>query len=64
MMVFPIPIDTISKELSIVYFKGVFLCLKIILILENSADTDEIQHFAAFHLGLHCLPKNPFRGFQ
>ena len=23
----------------------------------NSEDPDEMQHFAAFHLGLHCLPK-------
>ena len=21
-----------------------------------------MQHYAAFHLGLHCLPKYPFRG--
>ena len=29
----------------------------------NSADPDEMQHSAAFHLGLHCLPKYPFRDF-
>ena len=23
-----------------------------------------MPHFVAFHLGLHCLPKYPFRGFQ
>ena len=23
-----------------------------------------MQHVAAFHLGLHCLPKYPFRSFQ
>ena len=23
-----------------------------------------MQHNAAFHLGLHCLPKYPFRGFH
>ena len=23
----------------------------------NGADPDEMQHFAAFHLGLHCFPK-------
>ena len=32
--------------------------------LANSADPDEILHYAAFHLGLCCLPKYPFRGFQ
>ena len=34
------------------------------MILANSADPDEMQHYAAFHLGLHCLPKYPFGGFQ
>ena len=29
-------------------------------ILANSADPDEMQHYAALHLGLHCLAKNPF----
>ena len=24
--------------------------------LANSEDPDEMQHSAAFHLGLHCLP--------
>ena len=23
-----------------------------------------MQHYAAFHLGLHCMPKYPFSGFQ
>ena len=42
----------------------VFLSLKVIVISTNSADPDEIQHYAAFHLGLHCLLKYPSRGFQ
>ena len=29
----------------------------------NSVHPDEMQHNAAFHLGLHCLLKYPFRGF-
>ena len=37
----------------------VFLSLEVILILANSADPDEMHHYAAFHLGLHCLPKYP-----
>ena len=41
----------------------VFLSLKIDFVLANSADPDEMLHYAAFHLGLHCLPKYPFRGF-
>ena len=40
----------------------VVLSLKIILMLANSADIDEMEHYAAFHLGLHCLPEYPFRG--
>ena len=41
----------------------VFLSLKVVLILANSADPDEMQHYAAFHLGLPCLPKYLFRRF-
>ena len=29
----------------------------------NSADPDEMYHYAACHLYLHCLPKYPFSGF-
>ena len=39
------------------------LSLKIILLLANSADIDEMQHYVVFHLGLHCLPEYPFRAF-
>ena len=31
--------------------------MEVVLILANSVDPDEMQHYAAFHLGLHCLPK-------
>ena len=31
--------------------------LKIVLILTNSADPEEIPPYAVFHKGLHCLPK-------
>ena len=41
----------------------VFLSLKIVLTTAKSVDTDEMPHFVAFHLGLHCLPKYLFRGF-
>ena len=53
--------------LPILYLKGSqveiskFLSLKIVLILANSVDPDEMQHYAGFHLGLHCLPKYSFR---
>ena len=31
--------------------------------LTNSVDADEMQNYAAFHLGLHRLQKYLFRGF-
>ena len=37
--------------------------LKIVLILANSVDTEEMLHSVAFPLGLHCLPKYLFSGF-
>ena len=42
----------------------VFLSLKIVLILANSAGPDEMPHYVAFRLGHHCLPKYMFRGSQ
>ena len=30
----------------------------------NSVEPGEMQHYAAFHLGLHCLPNYLLRGFQ
>ena len=33
-------------------------------VLESSADPDEMPHYAAFHLGLHCLQKYLFRSHQ
>ena len=57
--------DTINFELAIVYIKGpqviifskgnAFLSLKIVFVLTNSVDTDEMPHNAAFHLGLSCF---------
>ena len=57
--------------LSIIYLKGsqvakfpnsgIFLSLKIVLTSAKSADPDEMQHYAVFHLSLHCLPKYTFR---
>ena len=41
----------------------VFFCPKIFLTFTNSVDTDEMQHYAAFHQGLHCLQKYSFKGF-
>ena len=72
-MDFPIHIDTISMGLSIVHFKGSqveFSKLCCIFVPEGCFNVskqnrpDEMQHYAAFHLGLHCLPKYPLRCFQ
>ena len=40
-------------EWSILYFKG-------LLAIANSADPDDMSSYAAFRLGLHCLPKYLF----
>ena len=41
-----------------------FLSLKIVLVSANSVGPGEMPHYAAFYLGLNCLPKYPVRGFQ
>ena len=41
-----------------------FLSLKVVLFLANSADPDKMQHYAAFYLGLHCLPEYLLRVFS
>ena len=43
------------------HIKNLFLSLKIVFVIANSVDPDEMPHYTAFHLGLHCLPKNAFR---
>ena len=53
-MEFPIHIDTLSMELPIAHFRGlldndVFLSLKDVLILTNSADPDEMQQYAKIY---------------
>ena len=56
--------DTINLAWFTVYIniptKIEFLSLKV----TNRVDPNEMQHYAAFHLGLYCLPKYPFRGFH
>ena len=41
-----------------------FCPLKIVFIFANGADSDEMPHYAAFHLGLFCLSKYLFTGNQ
>ena len=70
-MYYPRHTNTISLWLATVYFKETqiefsklwFLSLKVVLILTilaNNVDPDKMQLYAAFHLGLHCLPKYLF----
>ena len=40
-----------------IYKMVYFMFLKTVFISANSADPDELPPYAAFHLGLHCLPK-------
>ena len=75
-MDYPIHIDTILNikvwDCPFCNLKGcwsqflynVFLSLKIVLILANSADPAEILPYAAFYLGLHCLQTYLFAGTQ
>ena len=68
-MNFSIKFDTVKSRWSIVYIEGLqviinFLSLKINFVLANSADPDEIPHYATFHFGLHCLPRYLFWGYQ
>ena len=44
-------------------FKTYCILLSEDLFYLYSVDPDEMQHYAAFHLGLHCLQKYSFRGF-
>ena len=69
LMEFPIKLNTVKSGWSIVYIEGSQVIIIIIIkksfdfVLANSADPDEMPHYAAFHLCLHCLPKYMFRGF-
>ena len=71
-MEFSIKFDTAMSRWFIIYNEGsqvtilkniVFPSLKIDLVLTKGIDPDEMPHYAAFHLGFHCLPKYQFRSF-
>ena len=57
--------NTIKSGWPFVSIKGSedIVSQKIVFPLANSADPDKMPHYVAFHLGLHCLPKYPCRGF-
>ena len=62
-------LDTIMSGWSIVYIEVtgatniLFLSLPINFFLANSADPNEMPHYAVFYLGLHGLRKDSFWGF-
>ena len=41
--------------------KIVFNSPKIVFVLANSEDPDEMLHYVAFHLGFNCLSMHAFR---
>ena len=75
-MEFYIELQTIKMGWSIVYIEGsqviisptppknCIFSLKMDFVMANSVDPDEMPHDAAFHQGLHCLPKHLFRYFS
>ena len=42
----------------------VIISLKIVFVMANSVDHDNMLDYVAFHLGLHCLQKDAFRSHQ
>ena len=44
-------------------FHFIRYCISFSELRNVSADPVEIMHYAAYHLGLHCLPKYPLRDF-
>ena len=55
-MVWPHPLDVIQYARSSYYYD---------VYVANSVDPGEMLHYAAFHLGLQCLPRPPvYKGFQ
>ena len=58
--------DTIKLGWFIVYIEGSQVMpfrkkMNCFFCFTNSVDPDEMQHYAAFHLGLHSLSKNSVR---
>ena len=55
-----------SRGVRLIIFKKYCILFNLMsegLFYLNSVDPDEMQHYAAFHLGLHCLQIHWFRGF-
>ena len=63
--------DSINLGWSIVYIEGsqikiliksVLISLNIVFVFTSSAGPKEMQHDAAFHLDIYCLPKYAYTG--
>ena len=49
-------VDGCSKLYSLWVHRSEYSSYDVFMFLKNNADHDENPYFAAFHLGLHCLP--------
>ena len=45
------PLIILNHKIAFFFFDDHFVSFT------NGVDTDEMPHYAAFHLGIHCLPK-------
>ena len=67
---YPLCSSLIQKNLGMVHFIIIickYSCIsyfKVVFAFVNRVKPDEMQCFAAFHLGLHFLPMSSFRSFQ
>ena len=50
-------INSIDGSHVIISNLNLLLSLKIVLVLANNVDNNNMLCYAAFYLGLHCLPK-------
>ena len=58
------PFENIKRCQDNIFEKMFYFLSEDFFTFTNSVDPDEMQHYAAFHLGLHCLQKYSFRGFS
>ena len=63
-MVYGSPFCDLRGHISKFLNFDVTMSMKIVFILGNSVDPDEMLPYAAFHQGLHCLPKYPFTSIK
>ena len=60
----PHPDPQVSRDVRLYFLKKYYIFLsRYLFTFTNRVDPDEMQHYTAFHLGLHWLQKYSFRGF-